>query len=50
MNPETEQVVTTQIQRQPYTPPAVILELDLETRAGSPLGLPDPFEQIGSGS
>ncbi len=29
--------------RKPYTPPAIIHELALETRAGSPLGVPDPF-------
>lgn len=41
MNPETI------APRQPYTPPAVILKLDLETHAGSPLGLPlDPDELL----
>jgi len=35
--------------RKPYTPPKLILELELETRAGSPLGLPDPFDPLGQG-
>jgi hypothetical protein len=29
--------------RKPYLTPAIIHELELETRAGSPLGLPDPL-------
>ena len=29
--------------RKPYSKPEIILELELETRAGSPLGL-DPFD------
>jgi len=27
------------IERRPYAPPVIIYELELETRAGSPLGL-----------
>jgi len=27
--------------RRPYTPPAILHELELETRAGSMLGIPD---------
>jgi len=48
MNPENEMLTTTQeAPRQPYTPPAVISELELETRAGSPLGLPeDPLGSL----
>lgn len=33
--------------RKSYMHPAIIQELDLETRAGSPLGLPDPFNLDG---
>jgi len=29
--------------RQPYEPPAIVYESQLEVRAGSPLGLPDPL-------
>jgi hypothetical protein len=29
--------------RKVYTKPEIIHELELETRAGSPLGLPDPL-------
>ena len=31
----------------PYTPPAIVLELDLETQAGSPLGMPDDLLDLG---
>jgi len=31
----------------PYSKPEIILELELETRAGSPLGLPDPMDPFG---
>lgn len=31
----------------PYSKPEVILELELETRAGSPLGFPDPMDPLG---
>jgi hypothetical protein len=30
-----------EVMRKPYTSPEIIQELELETRAGSPLGLPD---------
>ncbi len=30
----------------PYTPPAILHELALETRAGSPVGGADPVELI----
>jgi len=33
--------------RKPYTRPAIILELALETRAGSPLSIPDPLDPFG---
>ena len=33
--------------RKPYTKPEIILQLALETRAGSPLSLPDPFDPFG---
>jgi len=29
--------------RKPYAKPEIIHELELETRAGSPLGMPDPL-------
>ena len=35
--------------RKPYTKPEIIHELELETRAGSPLGMPDPFDPLGLG-
>ncbi len=31
---------------QVYEQPAVIYEADLEVRAGSPLGIPDPFDLL----
>ncbi len=31
------------ITKKPYTEPAIIYDLELETRAGSPLGLSDPL-------
>jgi hypothetical protein len=30
-----------------YNPPEIVHELELETRAGSPLGLPDPVDLTG---
>jgi len=33
--------------RKPYARPEIIHELALETRAGSPLGVPDPFDPFG---
>ncbi len=36
-----------QDERQRYESPAIIHELELETRAGSPLGLPNPFDPTG---
>lgn len=35
--------------RKPYSKPEIIHELELETRAGSPLGMPDPFHPLGLG-
>lgn len=35
--------------RRPYVRPAIIHELALETRAGSPLGIPDPFDPFSVG-
>ena len=35
--------------RKPYAKPEIIVELELETRAGSPLGIPDPFDPLGRG-
>ena len=37
--------------RLPYIEPAIIIELDLETRAGSPLDIgEDPFDLTGLGA
>ena len=35
--------------RAPYAPPAIVHESDLEVRAGTPLGLPDPLDLTGAG-
>ena len=35
--------------RKPYVKPEIIHELELETRAGSPLGMPDPLDPLGLG-
>jgi hypothetical protein len=35
-------------ERGTYEPPAVIYEADLEVRAGTPLGLPDPLDLTGT--
>jgi hypothetical protein len=40
---ETKELTQTMEARKPYLNPAIIHELELETRAGSPLGLPDPI-------
>jgi len=34
--------------RKPYTKPEIVHELELETRAGSPLGLPDALDLTGN--
>ncbi len=34
-------------ERKPYEKPAIVHELELETRAGSPVGLPNPFDPTG---
>lgn len=34
--------------RKNYVSPAIVHELDLETRAGSPLGMPDPMNLDGT--
>lgn len=33
-------------ERQPYERPVVIYEEELEVRAGSPLGIPDPLDLL----
>jgi hypothetical protein len=33
--------------RRAYEPPAVVYESDLEARAGTPLGIPDPLGELG---
>lgn len=51
---QAQEIPTTQEQtdvtrpRTPYTPPTIVRELTLETRAGSPLGLPDPLDPLGT--
>lgn len=40
---ETKELPQPMEARKPYLSPAIIHEMDLETRAGSPLGLPDPL-------
>lgn len=34
--------------RPAYEPPAVVYEAELEARAGSPLGIPDPLDPLGA--
>jgi hypothetical protein len=34
--------------RKPYTIPEIVYELELETRAGSPLGFPDALDLTGN--
>ncbi len=34
--------------KKPYTEPAIIYDLELETKAGSPLGMPDPLSDPAS--
>jgi hypothetical protein len=36
-------------ERAAYEAPAIIYESELEIRAGSPLGLPDPLDVTGAG-
>ena len=42
-----EPITTETEKRKPYIRPEIIHELELETRAGSPLGLPDPLDPFG---
>ncbi|MBN1537100.1 MAG: hypothetical protein JW908_10250 [Anaerolineales bacterium] len=42
---ETKDLSQTVEARKPYLTPAIIHELELETRAGSPLGIPDPLDE-----
>ena len=35
--------------RKPYAKPEILHELKLETRAGSPLSIPDPLDPLGLG-
>jgi hypothetical protein len=35
-------------ERQSYESPAVVYEAELEVRAGSPLGFPNPLDQLGT--
>jgi len=37
-------MVTNEAGRKPYSKPEIIYETELETQAGTPLGLPDFFE------
>lgn len=38
-----------QVSGKPYEAPTIIYESDLEVRAGSPFGLPDPLDLTGTG-
>ena len=44
LHQSSEGEISKPAKRKPYTKPKIILELELETRAGSPLGMPDPFD------
>ncbi len=48
MNQQTEDTQQSQGPRKVYVSPAIVQELQLETRAGSPLapGLPDPANPL----
>ena len=47
--PRTQEQLLTPSERPAiYEAPAVILEVTLEVRAGSPLGLPDPLDLLGT--
>ena len=35
------------LERKPYQPPAVVHEIELEIRAGSPLNFPNPVDPFG---
>jgi hypothetical protein len=37
-------------ERQPYEPPAITFEAELEVRAGTPWTLPDPLDPTGTGA
>jgi hypothetical protein len=43
MKSQEIQIPNEEVHRKAYTCPEIIHELELETRAGSPLGLPDPL-------
>lgn len=43
MGEQTRGLPVLEPRRQPYEPPAIVYESELEVRAGSPLGLPDPL-------
>jgi hypothetical protein len=43
----TDKKDTCQPPQKPYTPPAIVHELEIETRAGSPLGGVDPLDLVG---
>jgi len=47
MDNQTDQTPTPKPEKGNYTSPAITAELDLETRAGSPLSIPEffPWEQ-----
>lgn len=35
-------------ERKPYEPPAIVYETELEVRAGTPVGIPDPLDLTGT--
>lgn len=41
-------MTTKEAERKPYTKPQIVHEMDLETKAGSPLSLPNPLDLPGS--
>jgi len=46
---KTENTMDEMQERKVYASPAIVHELELETRAGSPLGMPDEFDSLGFG-
>lgn len=41
-------MTTKEAERKPYSKPQIVHEMDLETKAGSPLSLPKPLDFPGS--
>ena len=47
---ENRKAARPEAERKPYRKPAILHELELEVRAGSPLGLPHPGDLLGLGT